>query len=294
MFKKEPIRIVCASNDRFVVLLAVLIKSIEKQNKSGRDIIFYLIDDRISKTNKRKLEQSIVSDSIKIHWIPLDRQLLSNIKFPNDFSTYPKNIYSRLLVDKFLPSTVDKVIYLDSDMMFNTCVSDLWEVDLEGNVIGAVQEPNVKIMDCPWSGVKNYKELNIPRDAMYFNSGLLVINMNRWREENVAQRVVECVEKNKIHAGGQPDQYGLNVVLWDKWQNLDSKWNHYSTMDSEHMPHNIHFVIRKPIYTYYNGLESYKKLFYEHLDNTAWKGFKPIGEFKRKLIKINNILEKVF
>jgi lipopolysaccharide biosynthesis glycosyltransferase len=294
MNRQEPIRIVCASNNHFVVMLAALIKSIEKNNKTDREIIFYIIDDRINEKNKLKLEKSIKQQSINIVWIPLDAKLLSSIKFPNDHSTYPKNIYARLVIEYFIPSTIDRVIYLDSDMMLNTDVSNLWETDLEGNVIGAVQEPNVKTMDCPWnSGVKNYEELNIPAKAKYFNSGLLLIDMEKWKKEKVGQKVVECVEKNKKYAI-QPDQYGLNVVLWNKWKELDSGWNHYANVPVEHLPHNIHFVFRKPIYKSYNGLDTYRKLFYNYLRETMWQDFKPLGELQRKLIKMNNVLEKVF
>lgn len=293
MNQQEPIIIVCASNNVYAVLLVVLIKSIEKNNTSRRQIIFYIIDDNINKKNKLKIENSINNPLIKLNWIPLDEKLLSNIKFPNDYSTYPKNIYSRLLIHHFLPESIDKVIYFDSDMMVNADVAELWNTDLGNNIVGAVQEPNVKTMDCHWSGVKNYEELGIPAKAKYFNSGLLLVDMKKWRQENIAQKVVDCVEKNKKYAA-QPDQYGLNVVLCNKWKELDSEWNFYSNFPSEKLPKNVHFVIRKPIFTYYNGLESYREVFYKYLDDTEYKGFKPIGEIKRKLIKINNILEKVF
>jgi lipopolysaccharide biosynthesis glycosyltransferase len=290
----DPIRIVCASNDHFVVMLAALIKSIEKNNRNHRDILVYVIDDRIHPRNKEKLEKSIKQPSIKIEWIPLTAKLLSNIRFPNDHSSYPKNIYARLVIDNFLPDTVKRVIYMDSDMLLNSDISNLWEIDLDGKVIGAVQEPNVKTMDCPWnSGVKNYAELNIPAKAKYFNSGLMLIDLVEWRAEKVGQRVVECVEKNKKYAI-QPDQYGLNVVLWNKWKELDSGWNHYANVAVEYLPHNIHFVFRKPIYTSYNGLAAYRQLFYNHLNETKFENFKPFGEFRRKLVKVNNILEKVF
>src|ERR1700741_5629436 len=121
---KDSITIVCASNDHFIVLLAVLLKSIEKNNISNNKIIIYIIEDGVKSKNKIKLEQSINTDLIKINWIPLDKKILSNIKFPNDYSTYPKNIYSRLLIEHFIPTSVKKVVYMDSDMMINTDISN--------------------------------------------------------------------------------------------------------------------------------------------------------------------------
>lgn len=292
MSQQDPIRIVCASNDHYAVMLAALIKSAEKNNNQGRELIFYVIDDRIQKKSKLKLEQSFHQQYVKINWVPLDAKLLSNIRFPSDHSTYPKNIYARLVIENFLPASVKRAIYLDSDMILNTDISGLWEIDLEDKVIGAVQEPNVKTMDWPGnSGVKNYAALNIPAKAKYFNSGLMLIDMEKWRKENVGQRVVECVEKNKKYAI-QPDQYGLNVVLWDKWKELDPKWNHYANV-AEERPHNIHFVFRKPIYKTYAGQNSYRDMFYAYLKETHFGDFKPFGEFQRKLVKMNNVLEKV-
>src|SRR4051812_30633085 len=117
MNSEEPISIVCASNNNFVVLLAVLMKSIEKQNTDNRQIDFYIISDNIKAKNKEKLIKSIESPLIKIKFITLCKDLQSKLRFPNDYSTYPKNIYSRLLISYCLPKSIKKILYMDADMM---------------------------------------------------------------------------------------------------------------------------------------------------------------------------------
>ena len=61
-------------------------------------------------------------------------------------------------------------------------------------------------------------------DTPYFNSGVLVINLTRWRKENVGDRVIEYLRKYQPYVQLE-DQEGLNAVLANDWGKLDPKWN---------------------------------------------------------------------
>jgi hypothetical protein len=75
---------------------------------------------------------------------------------------------------------------------------------------------------------------------------------------------------------------------------LDPLWNFFSTTNNvPQPPYLIHFVERKPIYASYNFNPNFKATFYHYLNQTEWKGFRPIGESSRYFKKIKNILEKV-
>ncbi|MBC7650790.1 MAG: glycosyltransferase family 8 protein, partial [Deinococcales bacterium] len=142
-----------------------------------------------------------------------------------------------------------------------------------------------------WGGVLNYKELGLPGSTRYFNTGLLVMNTRKWREQNVTEKIITCIDTHKKFAN-YPDQYGLNVVLANKWLELDPLWNHFSTINTTKTPFLIHFVERKPIYKAYNFSEDFKKIFYSYLNQTAWKNFQPIGESSRYIKKLKNIFNK--
>jgi hypothetical protein len=78
----------------------------------------------------------------------------------------------------------------------------------------------------------------------------------------------------------------------NRWVVLDPRWNWFADTACED-PFLIHFVGRKPMYQTYDNREEFKKIFFEHLNKTKWNNFKPIGESKRYIKKISNILKKI-
>jgi lipopolysaccharide biosynthesis glycosyltransferase len=212
------------------------------------------------------------------------------MKLPLDRSSYPLNIYMRLFIPYFLPEDIEKVLYLDVDMIVQKDISVLFDNDLNNYVVAAVLDPRIITFDNSWGGVLNYKELGLPGTTKYFNTGLLLMNTVKWRAENVTERIISCIDNNKKFAN-YPDQYGLNVVLAGEWLELDPLWNHFCTIDHPD-PYLIHFVQRKPIYKSYDNVERFKKIFDQYLDQTKWTNFKPIGESSRYFKKIKNVLSK--
>lgn len=288
----KPLSIVVASDDHYMVMLAALIKSIEMNLKAELKINIYIIENKVYNSSKIKLEKSINKDVTTLIWIKSDDIIPAGTKLPIDKSSFPLTIYLRLFIPYFVPRDIDKVLYLDTDMIVRHDISVLFETDLGDNIVAAVLDPKVRTFDNSWGGVKNYKELGLSADTHYFNSGLLLMNTQLWRDADVTNKTIACVEQNKEFAN-YPDQYGLNIVLANKWYELDSRWNHFATLP-ESDPFLIHFVQRKPIYKSYNNNEDYKQQFYHYLSLTPWHKFKPIGENRRYFKKLMNVVEKWF
>ncbi|MFY7899860.1 MAG: glycosyltransferase family 8 protein, partial [Chitinophagaceae bacterium] len=171
--------------------------------------------------------------------------------------------------------------------------TELFEIDLSNYVVAAVLDPRIITFDNNWGGVFNYKELGLPGNTSYFNTGLLLMNLTKWREQSVTEKIIRCIDEHKKFAN-YPDQYGLNVVLANQWLPLDTRWNHFSTIDPTEPPFLIHFVERKPIYQSYNYNASFKQTFYSYLQQTEWRNFTPIGESSRYIKKLKNVADKIF
>jgi lipopolysaccharide biosynthesis glycosyltransferase len=290
MKPNNTITIVVVCDNHYLVLLAALIKSIEINHKSDEKIVIYIVEDKVKVKNKAKLENSIDQKMITIEWINMEEVIPENTTLPLDRSSYPLNIYMRLFIPSFLPEHVDKVLYLDVDMLALADVSELWKTDLGGNIVGAVVDP-IGTIGNKWGGIGNYEALGLSPEAKYFNTGMLLMDISRWNENNITEQVLNCVKTNKEFANF-PDQYGLNIVLYQKWKELDPLWNCFSSLDIE-KPFIIHFNHRKPIYRSYDKNKQYQSLFFHYLNLTKWKGTKPIGEVRRYLKKINNVIEKL-
>jgi lipopolysaccharide biosynthesis glycosyltransferase len=190
-----------------------------------------------------------------------------------------------------VPADTQKAIFIDVDMIMLADISNLYSQELGDNVVAAVQDPRLLTFDNNWGGILNYKELAFAPDTKYFNTGLIIFDIPKWKAGNYAQKVIDCINQNLQYAN-YPDQYGLNVVLSNQWQELDERWNYFASGNLEH-PFIIHFVSRKPFYKSYNYNIHYQKLFYHYLKQADWHDIQPTGEIKRYIKKMNNIFIKI-
>lgn len=285
----ERITIVSICDNHYMKMLAALMKSIEINYRSHKKIDYYIVEDNVKDRNKVKLQNSVNSDLINLHWIKMSEAIPSGFKFPLDYSSFPLNIYIRLFIPHFIPVNTEKVLYLDVDMIVLEDISKLWEISLANKVIAGVIDRS-GVISSNWLGIQNYKALNLPPDTKYFNSGLLLIDTIKWRKLGLTHKIVKCIQDN-IEFADFPDQYGLNVVFANEWTQLDSRWNSQSVFDIKN-PFIMHFTGRKPIYKSYNYNQDYKNEFLKYLKLTEWGNYKPVGEYQRLLKKLYNKFEK--
>ncbi|RYE55297.1 MAG: glycosyltransferase family 8 protein [Sphingobacteriales bacterium] len=288
---KNNISIVVASDNHYAILIGALIKSIELNHVSSEHIDFYIIDDGISAKNKAKIENTIQSKNITIRWFEKKEIIPKGVTIPVDSSAFPLTTYLRLFAPYALPDDVERFIYLDVDTILVKDISTLWYTDLRGFTIGAVLDLG-KTVDCSWGGIPNYKELGLSADTKYFNAGVMVIDVVRWREQDISTKVIDALRTYAEHVV-LVDQYGLNVVFANNWEELDPKWNWFAFQEDEN-PHLVHFLDVKPIFRSYNSNPVFKDTFFKYLELTPWKGFQPISGKHRTFRKIVNKLKKIF
>jgi lipopolysaccharide biosynthesis glycosyltransferase len=286
---EKTITLVVVCNNHFAVLLAALLKSIDVTHKTEETINIYVVDDGLNSLTRAKLVKCISSTKITLVWIRIADAIPKGTLIPMDNSSFPISAYLRLFASYFVASDVEKIIYLDADMILLEDISLLWNISLQDYAVAAVVDRTEKISN-PWGGIKNYQELGLDPEAKYFNSGLLVIDLIKWRELNLTYKVLSCIGENKQYAAF-PDQYGLNVVLINNWLELDPMWNCFP-MSTVERPNLIHFIGRKPIFKKYDYNQSYKRMFFEYLNETEWKGFKPQTESSRMFRKAYNLISK--
>ena len=285
----NKISVVLACDNHYVTLLSALLKSVEMNHHTDEFIDIYIVDDQISKTNKQKLTSSLTLDKMNLIWLKMDEIIPEGVTLPLVNNTYPLNTYIRLLIPYFIPKEVNKIIFLDVDMIMLDDISNLWKIETEDKVIAAVNDtvgPQAKTIA---EGIENYKELGLDPHEKYFNAGMQVINIDKWREQDITQKTFDAINNNKKYAA-LGDQYGLNIALIGNWKEIDRMWNCFSICTDPH-PKLIHYFHRKPIYKTY--AYNYKDEFFYYLNRTKWKNFRPIGETTRYLKKINNMLEKI-
>lgn len=134
---------------------------------------------------------------------------------------WPLAAWARCFVDTLLPDTHGKVLYLDIDVYVCEDLSGLFATDLGEAVIGAVCEARRGDRK---SG-DNFSRIRLPQEACcYFNSGVLLMDLDRFREEEIARKLVSFAQRQDIRLHC-PDQDVLNGVLWDRVYFLHPRWN---------------------------------------------------------------------
>ncbi|MBE9463129.1 glycosyltransferase family 8 protein [Dyadobacter subterraneus] len=290
MNRENTINIVMASDNHYAILLGALIKSIEVNHKTSEKINLYVIDDGISKDNQEKIRASASPEIVSIFWFKTSNVIPENIKIPVDKSAFPITTYLRLFAPYILPAGTERYIYLDVDMIVLSDISDLWKTDLNNNLIAAVQDLS-ETAGSPWGGIPNYKELGIAPEAKYFNAGMMIVDVVQWLKEDITNKVIQCLHDN-LESVNFADQYGLNVILVNRWQALDPRWNSFSILDTKD-PFLIHYLDIKPIFRSYKSIPRYQDEFYKYLRLTPWKNHKPIPDYVRMSRKAINKVRKI-
>jgi lipopolysaccharide biosynthesis glycosyltransferase len=207
--------IACGINHSYVLPLAVMLESLKQHLRPSFQPILYLIHVGIPQSSLAAISSIIETHSI----IPSDAQLSAAPRSPH----FPREASFPLLLPDLLPRTVERVLFLDADMLVLEDLANLWETPLDQHVLAAAPDATVPFCSAP-RGVKGWQALGIPREAAYFNCGVLMIHLARWRQREVTRRVHQYLETTRepidfLH------QEALNAVLWDDWKPLDSRWN---------------------------------------------------------------------
>ncbi|WP_396126164.1 glycosyltransferase family 8 protein [Anaerobacillus sp. CMMVII] len=177
-----------------------------------------------------------------------------------------KETYFRILLPELLSSKIKKVLYLDCDLIVKKDISELWNTDIKKYILAAVDESSMF-----GSGRRRRlkKELGISKRSRYFNAGVLLLNLKKWRKDGVSERIVNYLKRHPKLTF--MDQDALNAVLHNEWHQLDYKWN-YTTYHWDQFPHVkpaiIHFCgWRKP----WNSDIRYKEEYFKYLKSSMWE-----------------------
>lgn len=214
-FMSNQINIVFASDDNYAQHIAVVIASIMAKTKE--EVCFYVINDNISKNKIEKLRDTAVAFKAEIEFISVPKAKFSNVYLSGHVS---KAAYFRLALADILPNDIEKVIYLDVDLLVYDDIKKLWKIDLENLPLAAV--PDYGIMASGRLCKQKADVIGLPIGEKYFNSGVLIVNLKEWRKENYTKQILEIINNNQFP---HHDQDALNKLFMHKWQALDLRWN---------------------------------------------------------------------
>lgn len=295
MTRQQPIVIMCATDSHYVTPLAVMLRSVLTNLSVDRKAAIYIMEGGVDAQSREKLIRSLPSGRATVEWLAVDPAVYSGAPL---WGRMPVSTYYKLAVADTLPVDIQKAIWLDCDLLATADLASLWDIDLDGNHLRAVQDSIVPLVSSSF-GVAAYEALGIARDARYFNAGVMLVDLDRWRADGISQKVLDYLRQYRDSVFFW-DQEGLNAVLAGKWGELDPRWNcnasvprgrrtrpagaaNKSTQANQH-PWIIHWAgYLKP--WRYPGKDSERLLYFDYLDMTPWAGRRPRRTIVGKLIE---------
>lgn len=209
----QPMQIVYSSDDNYAQHMGASVYSLLSHN-ADLEIIIYVIDNGISSDNKEKLRQIIKQFPLsQLRWIDFSRwskKLTLNMQWSISLSSY-----GRLFIGSMLPEDVSRCLYLDCDMIICGSIDELWNWNMQECTVAAVQDTVSR---------ETKESIGASFSEKYFNAGLLLIDLNKWRSNNTEQACLDFIEQ---HHGSvtHHDQGVLNGLFHQDVSILPLKYN---------------------------------------------------------------------
>ncbi|WP_018181200.1 glycosyltransferase family 8 protein [Kaistia granuli] len=202
--------IVSAGDNKFVPGMMVLIYSAWINN---RDAQFYVVDAGISPEGRGRLLAFCRAHGISCSIVQVDPRLLARLPASANWSSA---MYARLFIPDLL-SEHSRAIYIDGDAVVNSDISELWHLDLGNNLVAGVLDGLMRPAFLNQIGL---------RAEQYINSGVLVMNLDRWRAEQTGNKTIQLLLSRPNLKF--PDQTAINLVARDRILYIDRKFNFFA------------------------------------------------------------------
>lgn len=209
----NKLAVVYSTDKNYCMHLGISIVSLLENNTEFDDIEIYVIEREIGSNNKKILFNIVNKYNRKILFIKFS-DVESRIKL-NLSSSKPRSIYARLFISNLIPERIEKVLYLDCDTIINKSLCKVWNTDIENYYVAGVQD----IVSNKYKSIIGMKE-----NDKYINSGVLLINLKKWRMMDIEERFLDFIE---LYKGEVPhhDQGVINGVCKGNIFILDPQYN---------------------------------------------------------------------
>ncbi len=172
-----------------------------------------------------------------IDFVPINNPIFDSLPNISIHSYQSKVTYCRMFLADYLPK-VDRVILLDSDIIVRHDIKELWQTNIEDDVIGAVSDSFLYTQPDFYHRFVQAPEFRDILKGRYFNMGVLVVNLKKWRQVDVMDSAVQWLKyfQEKPSAFQIWDQSPMNLAVAGRWHTLHPTWNMHITVQ-KHLAH---------------------------------------------------------
>jgi Capsule polysaccharide export protein len=218
MNSSDHINIVFSADAKFVPYFATSLFSLLKNLSDPRKLnVFLLTDDTFTVDAQEKILSMRATREFDLYPIVVDASKYKSVKTTVGISVAA---YNRLFMDAILPADVDRVIYLDSDLIIEKNIAEIYDLDMDGLLFRGVEDSISSV----------YKSrYDLPPSSHHINSGVMLCNVALMRESGFDQRITDFMEihRYRIVMG---DQQIINEVFFNQIGSLPLQWNVHGSM----------------------------------------------------------------
>ena len=259
---KKTIPVFYAADENYFPYLAVSLHSLKENASKAYNYAIYVLCEGVSETSRERLEKyadeyftvTFVNVKAKMEEVKQELEL-------RDY--YTGATYYRIFIAELFPQ-YDKALYFDCDTVITGDVSELFNVNLGNNLVGAV--PDGVVAAVPQFAAYTEQGLGI-QAKNYFNAGVLCIHLAEWRKDNFYNKFCKLLCEYKFTVA--QDQDYLNVLCKDRVQYIGEEWNKMPMCgERESLPKLVHFNLTAKPWRYVDV--PYAKLFWGYAAKTEY------------------------
>ena len=249
----DYINVVIAINDKFMMPVQVMLHALCRQ--SSRPVQIFLLYNALSDENRAIIRNIMDGFGGVLREFMINELYFKNASLDNN-SLYSIEIYYRILLPYI--TDVDKILWIDADIIINGDIAELYDKDISEYYLAAITDAVEKAGER--EEIKTAMDM---AERTYFNSGVLLLNNKKIREEISQESFFKAIQTyNDILRC--PDQDILNCVLGKKCLILSDRYNDQCHMEAGCRAENsliLHYIWKKPWNADYPG----------YLDKPFWK-----------------------
>lgn len=201
--------VIYSTDENYAKICLTSIFSLLESNKDVEKLKIYIIDNRIENETKRRIKSIIHKYNREIYFLSCE-EICKDLKKNNNF---PVSAYARLFIQDYVKE--DKIIYIDADTAIRKNIECLWKKDLKENLVAGVEDPLPGYLK---------ETIQMDKEDRYINSGILVINLKKWREIDFKRKVLKYVENHNYNVVHH-DQGVINGLCKGKILYLEPQFN---------------------------------------------------------------------
>lgn len=273
-------------NGDYSVWVGVVMQSVIEH--TGAPICFHILhDDTLNDQNREKLVQVATQNGNRIQFHNLGDAFGDSLK--EKMGRYTIGSMFRVMLPELLPD-VDKIIYLDADILVNRDIKELWDTDIQNYCLAAVPDySTVNGLETPYPVAKQ----EVPT-SHYFNSGVLCMNLDRIRAKgNMHENILNYLEENP--SARLLDQDALNAVYGGETFLVDESWNTFTHLiqytPGKPLENKLYHFAASTLILY--TMSEIDRAYYETICRTPWGEEEGKKHLYRALGRVNERLRQL-